>query len=393
MSPRRRSAAAVVAASCLALIGAAVWLHLRPPTPLQPPPLSATGEQTLRVIDRDLGFDVARLHQAPDNGEQVARVVQQWLRRGKLTADGADFDSALTLVDAAGAVIKGDPRLARARIDALTARHRFVAARRHAEQAVAEFPDDEVLAGMLGDAAANSGDLDACRRGFQKSLALNSRSTIPYVGLSYCAELAGDLDSAVRYLEQAEPAIWPRPLNRERFAYIHAVLGVLKSKQGRLDDAEHEFRHVLAKQPDSAMARMGLADLAQWRGQHGNAEALLRGLIASESPNAEYQLKLADLLARGSHASDEAAALRASARAFLDWSVASGFEGYLRPLAALRLADGDYRGAAALAAQDLQIRPTAESRAVYRGIVERARLDGQTVGDDGLLASTAALAP
>lgn len=315
------------AAAALTAIGIGAWALLNtPPPPIAPPPLSAAAEARLDIINRNIGFHAAKLNQAPANGGHVENLVGHWLKRGKLTADGADFDSALALLDGADTVINGDPRLPRARIDALMARHRFVEARTLAEQAVRDFPNDEMLWGQFGHAAANVGDLDTCRSAFQRSMALNSRSTIPYVGLGYCAELADDFDTAIAHLEQTEPAIYPRPLSRERFAYLHSVLGILKSKQGRLDDAKREFDYVLARDETHPMARAGLADLAVWRGDLATAETLLRGLVASESPNADYQLKLADVLEQRGEA-DAASAMRAEAANFMLWSVSTGYEG------------------------------------------------------------------
>ena len=110
----------------------------------------------------------------------------------------------------------------------------------------------------------------------------------------------------------------------------------------------------------AAKAHAGLADVARYEGKDDEAEPLLRDLVASEWPNADYQVKLAALReARGDAA--EAKQLRRAAERYFEWSVDSGFDGYLRPLALLKLAKGDYKAAANYAERDLALRPNGNS--------------------------------
>lgn len=365
-------AAAIVATSAAAF----VTMHSQAGAVPKAPPLSAAGTKKLAMVDRDLGFYLARLNSAPTDGGRVAEVVEQWIHRGKLTGDGADFDSALVLVDKAEALVRNDPRLPAARAHVLWARHRFVEARSVATEALKRFPDDERLTAIAADSALYAGDMDAGATIYRHLSELSPRTSVPWIGLAYWAEVSGDLEQAVDLLGKAIDAGYPKPLGYERQAYVHAVLGEVRAKQGDLKEARRQFLWALSKAPDYASARTGLSDVEQWEGNDAAAEALLRKLIETESPNADYQVKLADLLDRHGRQA-EAAALRKTAETYYEWSVATGFDGYLRPLATIKLAEGDYVRAAELAARDLEIRPTTESRAIYQNVLAQAAAAGR----------------
>ncbi|GAC1630862.1 MAG: hypothetical protein NVS9B10_23640 [Nevskia sp.] len=381
----RRDLALCVSAAVFVLAGSIYWLN-RPGSEvaIKPPPLSTAAQSRLARLDSDMGFQLARLQQSPTEPDRVAKVVDAWTRRGKFTADGADFDSAILLLGKAEKLIPTlDARIEAARAHIYSSRHRFVEARAISEKALHKFVDDELLTAYAADAALYTGDLAAGADGFRHLAQINPESSTPWVGLAYWAEITGDLEQAMDLLEKALNSTYPTPLAYERQAYIHSVMGEVRSKQGDLKEARRQFAWALTKKENFAAARNGLADVAQWEGKDDEAETLLRGLIDSESPNADYQVKLADLLDRHGK-KDEAAQVRKEAETFYEWSVSTGFDGYLRPLAALKLAEGDYRRAAELAARDIEIRPTSESRAIYQNVLARAKAAGSPVNETAL---------
>jgi YaiO family outer membrane protein len=78
------------------------------------------------------------------------------------------------------------------------------------------------------------------------------------------ARQAGDPDEALRRLGRAAEAA---PANAD----IHLQLGLAYLALGRLDEADAAFRRVLALAPDYADARLGLARVAQRRGDQATA--------------------------------------------------------------------------------------------------------------------------
>ena len=382
--------AAILAGALFVFAVAAAYFVYRPGSAIAPPPLNAAGHARLSKIDLEIGFFVARLSNDQGDAGRVVELAEHWIKRGKLTADGADFDSAMRLLDKAESLVGADVRIPAARAHVLSVRHRFVEARAVAERALVKYPEDERLQELVADSALYAGDMRAGENGFRKLTETEERISIPWIGLAYWAEITGDLEQAIDLLEKSLDAAYPRPLGYERQAYVHSVMGEVRAKQGNLKEARRQYLWALSKQPDYAAARTGLVDVEQYEGKDAEAEKLLRGLIESESPNADYQLKLADLRERLGD-KDEAQRLRKDAETFYAWSVSTGYDGYLRPLATLKLAQGDYKRAAALAARDLEIRPTTESRAIYQNVLARARTAGKPVSESTLhrLAPTA----
>lgn len=379
----RRAAALTGVTAVVVTVAVAAYAFSHNSRPSLPPPLSTAGAAALNKIDIGLGFYLARLNSAQDDAGRVAEAVEQWIKRGRLTADGADFDSALTLLDKADKLIGSDTRLYNERGHVLRARHRFVEARAVARKGLEKYPDDEDLLALEADSALYAGDMREGEAGFRKVLAVNDRISAPWIGLAYWAEITGDLEQAVDLLNRAIEAAYPRPLAYERQAYVHSVLGEVRAKEGDMKEARRQYSWALSIRPDYPAARTGLVDVEQWEGHDAEAEKLLRGLIESESPNADFQIKLADLRERLGDKAD-AATLRKNAEMFYDWSVATGYDGYLRPLSTLKLADGDYRRAAELAARDLKIRPTTESRAIYQNVLAKAKVAGKPVNESAL---------
>jgi|GEM_PF-1358224 len=387
MNPISRRTVMTVGASALFAVGTASFLAAcghSSEKPLPAPALSKTASAKLKVIDDELGFFLARLASAEADGARIARVADQWVKRGKFTGDGADFDSALLLLEKGDKLqSRFDPRIGGGHAHALWARHRFLECRAEAEKDLKISPEDSDLQGLAADCAEYSGDTAAGEAGFRKMLEDNSRQSIPYIGLAYHFEIAGDLEQALDLLNKALNATYPQPLGYERQAYVHSVLGDVYAKQGDIKNAKLQYRWALSKKPDYAQALNGLVDVAQWEGNDDEAEKGLRDLIDSESPTADYELKLADLLDRHGK-KEEAATVRKKAETFYEWSVSTGYDGYLRPLAGMKLAEGDFKRAAELALRDIEIRPTTESKAIYQNVLNQAKNAGKPIDESTL---------
>jgi tetratricopeptide (TPR) repeat protein len=133
----------------------------------------------------------------------------------------------------------------------------------------------------------------------------------------------------------------------------------------------------LAKSPDHPLALEHLAELDEAEGDYKAAEAGFRKVLELGG-GPEVRLNLAKLLERRGE-TNEAAGLRAEARRFCEQAVASGNEGYLRPLATVELEAGNYPRAAELAARDLSLRPTDETRAFAQKVSDAASAAGRPV--------------
>lgn len=101
------------------------------------------------------------------------------------------------------------------------------------------------------------------------------------------ARQAGDVATAVRLLE---PLTATDPANADS----RLQLGLAYLASDRLNDAERAFRETLAMAPDYADARIGLARVAQRRGDTAAARAVLNDVPASNAEAAALRAQLAD---------------------------------------------------------------------------------------------------
>lgn len=371
------------------------------------PYITDAGLRKLAFLDKQIQTEHGRGGARRTDVEFVVALTAAMVDRGKLTGDGRDFDNALGVLDEAEARIAVRtrteqgvtqiPELHAARARVMAARHRFIEAAQIAEKALRKYPQESALAAIAGEAAVQIGDLRGGEAYLRRLVNTEPRVPNNLIGLAYWAEIAGDLEQAADLLSRAPEANFPRPMPRLRLAYVLSVQGDIRSKQGKLAEARAYYEAALREEATFAQARAGLADLDQYEGKPDSAETRLRDLIASEWPNAEYQVKLAALREAAGDAA-EAKQLRRSAEKYFEWSVDSGFEGYLRPLALLKLAKGDYEAAAEYAERDLALRPNRESKAIYRNIFDQAAAHGDPLGRNALdqyraVASTTVAAP
>jgi tetratricopeptide (TPR) repeat protein len=148
------------------------------------------------------------------------------------------------------------------------------------------------------------------------------------------------------------------------------VLGEIELHRGNAEAARKQYEMGLKESPNHLLVLEHFAELEQLEGNLRRAEDLNRRILAQrEDPKAE--LRLAALLSlRGEYR--ESARLRSAAFLFYQHAVASGNEGYLRPLAVFELAHGHYARAEKLQSRDVALRPNAESRAILQFIQDTA---------------------
>ena len=196
---------------------------------------------------------------------------------------------------------------------------------------------------------------------------------------SYLAEMRGNLDEAAAMMEKALEAGYQKNVNHATRAWLHTILGEIEAKRGKLDVAATHYNLALKSVPDYRLAVEFIADMDLWQGNLKAAEQGYRKLLA-DSFDPKIQLRLADLLERRG-SKDEAARMRDESRSFYERVVAGGNEGYLRDLATLDLAAGRYGRAVELAARDVTLRPTMESRMLYASVMKKAEAAQKSNGN------------
>ncbi len=338
--------------------------------------------------DRTVAFHESRVAAHPDDADAWRMLADALVRRAEATANAADYDRGWRMLDRAEMLAPGDVRILRARAKLLLSRHRFREARALAEEQLRRTPEDTELLGVAGDGAVESGDLDAAEAHYRK-LASLSQLLSSWARLAHVAELRGNLDAAASLLEKALEAGYRQGAPSATRTWVRAVLGEIELHRGRPVAAREQYLLGVKESPDHPLVLEHFAELEQAEGNLPAAETIYRRILERRA-DPKTQLRLAALLvARGER--QEAARLRQAARETYQMAVASGNEGYLRPLAILELAAGNYSSAAVLAARDIAVRPTAESRALLETILDAAAAAGGAI-DYGALRKAGSLA-
>lgn len=329
----------------------------------------------LTLYDQKIKFLESRAGAYPEDSEAHRMLASGFVIRAEATGDAADYDRAIKEIDIADGLDPDSVRLIQARAIILFSRHRFQETKTIAERGLQRDPNNADLLGLAGDGALESGDLATAEKHYQHLVETSPKLTGAWARLSHLEEVRGNLEEASRLMEKSIDASYPKPLGPAGIAWTRSILGEIEAKRGNLDEARRQYNWALNKVPDYPLALEFLADLEQWQGHPDEAEKIYRKLL-SKKADPKWQASLATLIEKRG-AKDEAAQLRAEARKFYEQTVAGGNEGYLRPLATLELAENHFQRAAELAARDMALRPTTESRAIYANIIKAANDAGQ----------------
>ncbi len=357
----------VTSVTVVALLGVAIYFTAMSRT-------SAT-KAPLTPFDQNIKFRESRVEAYPEDSETYRQLAAGLASRAGETGDAADYDRALREIDEADKLDPGSLRLLQARVLILFSRHRFQEAKNIAEHGLQLDPNNADLLSLAGDSALESGDLDTAEKHYRLLAETSPKLPGAWARLARLAEVRGDLEEAARLMTKSIDVGYPTPLPPYGIAWTRSILGEIEAKRGNLDEARRQYNWALDKFPGFPLALEFLADLEQWHGKPDEAEKIYRNLLSTKA-NPKWQISLATLLEKRG-AKDEAAQLRAEARKFYEQAVASGNEGYLRPLATLELDEHNYNRAAELAARDMALRPTTESRAIYANIIKAATDAGQ----------------
>jgi len=322
-----------------------------------------------RREDQIVAFHEARTSARPYDADAWRLLAGAYVQRAVITGNGIDYDRGWEMLQKAEDLDPGDPRILQARAELLLSRHHFQGARDLAEQGLAKNPENAELLAVAGDGALETGDLDAATAYYRRLKGVGARLTT-WARLAHAAELRGNLDEAAEMLQKALQAGYDGGSLPEARAWCRAVLGEIELHRGNAEAARKQYEMGLKESPNHLLVLEHFAELEQLQENLRSAEELNRRILARrEDPKAE--LRLAALISRRGE-DREAARLRAAAFRFYQHAVASGNEGYLRPLAVFELAAGHYSRAEELQARDVALRPNAESRAILQFIQDTA---------------------
>jgi tetratricopeptide (TPR) repeat protein len=322
-------------------------------------------------------FHQQRVNSRPDDAGALRMLAMAQVRLAEASTDAREYDRAWTNLDQAESLEPGNPDTLRARARLLLSRHRFPQALALARYGLTIAPQDTDLLWLAGDAAFETGALEAAA-GYYEKLHAVSPQLNTWARLAQLAEARNQLPEAARMLGQAMETGRRKGAPTESIAWCHAVLGEVRLKLGSAAGARRHYELGLESNPDHPLVLEHLAELEKLEGNLAASEAAYRKLLARR-PDPVNQLKLAEVLReRGS--SKEAESLRSQGAEQIRQAVELGNEGFLRPLAELELEAGRFEQAATLAFRDLALRPTVESKALLEKINTARSGAAMTVG-------------
>jgi tetratricopeptide (TPR) repeat protein len=323
--------------------------------------------------DQIVAFHEARTASRPYDADAWRMLSGAYVQRAVVTGDGADYDRGWTMLQKAEDLDPGDPRILQARAELQLSRHHFQNARTLAEQGLAQNPESPDFLAVAGDGALETGDFDAATAYYRHLNKVSPRLTT-WARLAHVAEMRGNLEEAADMLQKALDTGYEQGSLPQARAWCRAVLGEIELHRGHADLARKNYELGLKDSPNHLLVLEHFAELEQAEGHFAAAETLYRNILSQrEDPKAELRLA-AILESRG--AKREAATYRSAALRFYQRAVASGNEGYLRPLAVFELSLGHFDRAESLQSRDVTLRPTAESRAVLQLIQDSAAAAG-----------------
>lgn len=149
--------------------------------------------------------------------------------------------------------------------------HQFAEAKAIAEKAKTLNPDNAYVYGILTDANVELGNYEEAVKMSDKMQELKP-SLESYSRASYLREIYGDYPGAIKAMEMAVEAGLP---GSEPQCWARKTLGHLYEKTGKWNEAENQYKQIVAMRPSYAFALEGLAKVEKNRKNYEKALELL----------------------------------------------------------------------------------------------------------------------
>jgi tetratricopeptide (TPR) repeat protein len=235
----------------------------------------------------------ARVAARPDDPEARALLGIAYLQRARETSDPSFYTKADTLLAQARQLDPDEFNAILGQGSLALSRHDFRGALALGERALAlSAGGSQSALAIIGDAQVELGRYPEAFATFDR-LARQRPNLVAYARQSYALELQGALDPAIDLMRQAVQAGSGSPENTQ---WTRIQLGHLLERQGRIDEAEAEYRQALAIIPNYARAETGLGSIAVARGDLPTAEQWYRS-AANHLPLPEIVIALGDVRA------------------------------------------------------------------------------------------------
>ncbi|MBK5290802.1 MAG: hypothetical protein JJE04_03780 [Acidobacteriia bacterium] len=336
-----------------------------------------TGAQADRVA-----FHEERIAARPGDVDALRMLANALIARAEASGNGSDYNRAESVLDRCDRLDPWHPPNVLARARLLLSRHRFASARALSEDGLRRFPSEIAFLEISADGALETGDLESAGK-YAGMLVERKPQMSSWARLAHVFEVREQWDKALEFQTKALDAAMhgTPPAPPESRAWCRAILGEMHLKAGDAPAAREQYRLGLLDSPGHPLVLEHLAELEQQEGNEAAAAEAYKSILDRQR-NPLIELRLADLPGKQNNQS-EAASRRLAAIEFLESAVASGNEGYLRPLAEQRLQQGRFEDAAQLQVRDVLLRPTPDACEVLSRISQEASRAGKPLESTG----------
>jgi tetratricopeptide (TPR) repeat protein len=216
--------------------------------------------------DSEISRLEAKLKQDTNDWKSLDQLGYAYIQKARDTGDPSYYGRAETVLEQAAQINPNDPDAIIGLGSLALSRHEFQQALDYGHKAFALAPHKAAVFGVIGDAYTELGQYDAAVEAFQNMV--DTRPDLSsYSRVSYARELHGDLDGAIKAMQDAVEAGSP---NAENTNWCLIQLGQLYWMKGDLTSAEHQYQQVLAYFPKYVYA---LGSMGQIRAAQGNLVA------------------------------------------------------------------------------------------------------------------------
>jgi len=243
--------------------------------------------------DNEISFYQRLLKSDPQNGRGYFALADALIRKARESGDPEYFNRAEAALKQALEIAPRNPLALRDLAYVYYSRHEFAPAAVEAERAIALNPNDAHAYGILGDALMETGEYAKAEESYRKMMAFDN-SLYSYSRLAGIKYLRGDIFGSMADLTTAAAIGKFSKQPAESLAWVQWQLGNDYFSQGKLAEAESQYRQALESYPDYFRANAGLAQVKAAQAHYDDAIALYRKSIAV-IPMPEYIAALGEV--------------------------------------------------------------------------------------------------
>jgi tetratricopeptide (TPR) repeat protein len=262
---------------------------------------------------------MTRIEAEPTNTKARLQLATIYITEARITGEHPYYYPAIhTILDG---VLQIDPQNFEGTVlksSVLMSQHRFKEALQTAERAKTINPNEAYVYGILVDANVELGNYDAAIAASDKMQALKP-SLESYSRASYLREIFGDYKGAIDAMTLAAQAGLP---GSEPQCWSLKTLAELYRHVGNINQAEFQYKKILAMRPSYAFAISGLASIESER-KHYDAALALLDTAASIMPEFSFYEQKADIYALQGQ-TEKASQTYAQVKTMLDEDAKSG---------------------------------------------------------------------